>query len=743
MFPMKKMIYQIQPVAMFVHALPNSMQGYQLAVGPFTDEEEWELAEWLLKNVGQMQAEAFLNLPILPTQTAGWICNIVTVKRDKIDADGKVACEDLELWHHDPIECVKELMGNPAFCELLAYAPEQAFVDEDGTNQIFDQMWTGEWWWATQKKLPIGATIAALILSSDKMQLTQFCRDKSAWPVYLTLGNIDKAIWHHPTAHATVLIGYLPVAKLECFDAKTCSIAGYRLFHYCMSCILSPIVKAGKDGVEILCADGLVHRVHPLLAAYCLIACCKESFCPQCHVEPKDRAVWNPFWKDLPFCDIFTCFTPDILHQLHKGVFKDHLVDWCMKIVLTPEINERVVQPAVLQMAVAIIDFIYYSRLHIHTSATLDALRKALKIFHENKSIIINAGVQEHFNIPKIHQMSHYYASIQSHGLPDGYNTENSECLHIDFTKEAYCASNKQDYVKQMTTWMGWQEVAARFRQTRKLRYMSIGLEEGECEDYGAEDGDEAVTMVMSVTIAYSKFRVAVMPAFSQLTIADIGSCFHAPQFLHAIQCYIIHCYPPPCKLTLLNMTDHFDLYKILTIPIPNLSTVRHYHQVSRIRATPAVPSGPGRKEEPSAHFDTVLVCCDEEVSNIHTKGTSLEGVFRAIFKLPEHLRASCLPVVLTYVKWFTSFNWLHPDTKMYSVSHSLQYWEHVPQVIPVDNIVGSCHLLPKFGMAVNREWSSATILEQCKSFSLNRFIMLGEFYAQSAELHVEAKHLH
>ncbi len=86
----------------------------------------------------------------LPTQTAGWKCDIVTVKGDKIDANGKPAVEDLELWRRDPIECVQELMGNPAFRELLAYAPEQAFRDENGTNRIFDQMWTGDWWWETQ-----------------------------------------------------------------------------------------------------------------------------------------------------------------------------------------------------------------------------------------------------------------------------------------------------------------------------------------------------------------------------------------------------------------------------------------------------------------------------------------------------------------------------------------------------------------------------------------------------------------
>jgi hypothetical protein len=33
--------------------------------GPFKGQEEWELAEWLLQNVGQTQTEAFLKLPIV------------------------------------------------------------------------------------------------------------------------------------------------------------------------------------------------------------------------------------------------------------------------------------------------------------------------------------------------------------------------------------------------------------------------------------------------------------------------------------------------------------------------------------------------------------------------------------------------------------------------------------------------------------------------------------------------------
>ncbi|KIJ51599.1 hypothetical protein M422DRAFT_243894 [Sphaerobolus stellatus SS14] len=48
------------------------------------------------------------------------------------------------------------------------------------TEEIINEMWTAEWWWEMQEQLPEGATIAPLIVFSDKTVLTQFIGDKQA-----------------------------------------------------------------------------------------------------------------------------------------------------------------------------------------------------------------------------------------------------------------------------------------------------------------------------------------------------------------------------------------------------------------------------------------------------------------------------------------------------------------------------------------------------------------------------------
>jgi len=202
-----------------------------------------------------------------------------------------------------------------------------------------------------------------------------FSRDKQAWPVYISIGNIGKTTRRQPSKRAMIPLGYIPVTKLEWMPATARTGVAYRLFHYCMSIIFKSMAEASKSGIDMVCADNHIRHIYPILAAYiadfpeqCLVAAVKECNCPICVINPELRGepsndeirdpkwmlkilhswgtpeereefinlglrpVPEPFWADLPHTNIFTCFTPDLLHQLHKGVFKDHLVKWCIQL---------------------------------------------------------------------------------------------------------------------------------------------------------------------------------------------------------------------------------------------------------------------------------------------------------------------------------------------------------------------------------------------------------------------------
>ncbi len=381
-------------------------------------------------------------------------------------------------------------------------------------------------------------------MSSDKTKLSQFRGDKSAWPVYLTIGNIAKEVRQNVFSHATVLIEYIPVGKFNCYTDNAKQFACYCAFHKCMGIITETLAKAGETGVAMTCADGFIRTVYPIYAAYvadypeqCLIACCKENCCPFCTVKPTERGengsfsprvqaemlemlsklvikmasdemkakaeviglcqVFNPFY--LPHSSIFQSFTSDLLHQLHKGVFKDHLMGWCQELIRKLELDERfksmtshpglrhfkegilnvsqwtgtehkamkqvfvgliagAVDKHVLMAVKSAVDFIFFVSLQSHTSESLTRLQQALDDFHKYKVIFVEKEVRDHFNIPKIYFMQHYIALICLFGSANDFNTESPKHLHIDYAKDAYRASNKKDYTIQMTVWLSQQE---------------------------------------------------------------------------------------------------------------------------------------------------------------------------------------------------------------------------------------------------------------------------------------------
>jgi len=113
-----------------------------------------------------------------------------------------------------------------------------------------------------------GGTIIPVIVSSDKTQLTLF-RDKMAYLIYLTIGNIPKDIHCKPLHQAQILIGYIPTTKLTGMENKSrhrCALAN--LFYACIRNVLGPISSIGETGVAMMSGDGVWHCYHPIFAIF-------------------------------------------------------------------------------------------------------------------------------------------------------------------------------------------------------------------------------------------------------------------------------------------------------------------------------------------------------------------------------------------------------------------------------------------------------------------------------------------
>ena len=99
-----------------------------------------------------------------------------------------------------------------------------------------------------EKKQPC-ATVIPVFISSDKTQLTPF-RDKMAYPVYLTIGNIPKDIRRKPSRRGQILLAYLPTTKLEHITSTPSRRRALsNLYHACIGKVTQPLGPAGINGV--------------------------------------------------------------------------------------------------------------------------------------------------------------------------------------------------------------------------------------------------------------------------------------------------------------------------------------------------------------------------------------------------------------------------------------------------------------------------------------------------------------
>jgi len=65
----------------------------------------------------------------------------------------------------------------------------------------------------SQEALPPGATLLGVVLSSDKTNISVMSGNRMAYPVLISLANINVCIRSKSSLHAHLLLALLPIAK--------------------------------------------------------------------------------------------------------------------------------------------------------------------------------------------------------------------------------------------------------------------------------------------------------------------------------------------------------------------------------------------------------------------------------------------------------------------------------------------------------------------------------------------------
>jgi hypothetical protein len=225
-----------------------------------------------------------------------------------------------------------------------------------------------------------------------------------------------------------------------------------------------------------------------------------------------------------------------------------------------------------------------------------------------------------------------YIQSISLYGTTDGFNTELLECLHIDFAKGAYWASNKRDYEEQMALWLQRQEAV--FLRSSYLKWLSVqsqlatiaghadhdhnidsGLD-SEMEDLQFES-HAAPTKAPPVIGQCVLHVLANTPAHPQTSVQQLITPHGVVSFLPALKLFL-HKHMPKNHIVP-GPQNRFGVFWQVVIVAPLDPQVGESPQRWHIRATPKVSPGPGQKPGSPAKFDMALINNGAQTKNLQT----------------------------------------------------------------------------------------------------------------------------
>ncbi|KAN0139618.1 hypothetical protein V8E53_002280 [Lactarius tabidus] len=450
-----------------------------------------------------------------------------------------------EVWYRDPDVVVSAMLANPDFngqFDLRAYIDLNAKGERRWGNVM-----SGNIAWRHSDDIfasnpdTEGAMYCLLILGSDKTTVSVATGHVEYHPLYLSIGNPHSMV-RRAHRHAVIPIAFLAIPKSDrdCDSSPRFRAFKRQLYHASVAAILRPLLLGMTSPVIRRCPDGHLRRVIYDLVAFIadypeqvMLTGIVQGWCAKCTALPGNldspanfrtpahtecvtdildsKTLWTeygidddviPFTSDFPCANIHEMISPDLLHQLIKGVFKDHLVTWVGEYLLArhgerranailDDIDRRIAAappfpglrrfphgrrfkqwtgddskalmkvylPAIIGYVPdnivmclgAFLDACYITRRQDINTDALEALDHALGRFWRLCEIFRTSGVRsDGFSLTRQHALFHYRRMIEDFGAPGGLCSSITESRHITAIRRPWRRSNRYRALGQM-----------------------------------------------------------------------------------------------------------------------------------------------------------------------------------------------------------------------------------------------------------------------------------------------------
>ncbi|KAI0808970.1 hypothetical protein BC629DRAFT_1480632 [Irpex lacteus] len=729
--------------------------------------------------------------------------------------------EAYTIYARNTLTVMRSILANSDYDRSFEYSPYREYIGPE--IRRWSNLMSGDWAWdkATEiAKNPAmqGAMLCPVISGADKTTVSVATGQTEYHPVYASCGNLKNAMRRaHREGVVPVAFLAIPKGTREYDDDDEFRLFRKQLYHTSLAQVFAPL-KPGMTTPEIMqCPDGhyrkVVFELGPFIADYpeqVMLAGIVQGWCPKClspsadlqeSDEPRfreltetllqyfdDDRLWETFGIDagvipytahFPRADIHELLSPDILHQLVKGTFKDHLVTW-VEVYITStrsareakkvldDIDRRIASvspfpglrrfpegrrfkqwtgndskalmkvflPAIVgyvpdRMVSAIrafLDFCYLARQPFHTRKVLNDMNNALAEFRTLRTIFQEVGVRpDGFALPRQHSLVHYVRSIELFGSPNGLCSSITESRHITAVKRPWRRSNRHNPLLQMLrTNSRLSKLAA-----ARIEFGRRGMLHGDVltaakvnavDDANLEDGpiDEDDAGGYEGPHAEYFFEIARRAAETS-DVDTIAAKLNEPRLQELCRRFLYDQLHPDAPMTGEEVSLHECPY--------------FYGRVSRFYSGRAIIYAPSEdsgttglhtetiRSHPHwrrgrARYDTVLVQNGPEADTL--SGMLVGRVLSFLSFAHEDVRYDT-----ALLEWFLPLG-EEPDpvTGMWIVRPEMRRGQRHVGLVHIDSIVRGCHLIGVYGKhQLPRDFHFSFSLDAFQAFYLNHYI--------------------